>query len=246
MFTIKKKKLAEGVIEEIIRMIKDEELKEGDRLPNQNAFAAQLGVSRTSLRDALNILTLHGILEQQQGRGTVIISRIPALYADRLTPPLILDSRANNELIEARKLLEVGTVELAARNATKKQILELGVIVEDMIKALKDRRIDNYTERDIAFHCHIAEASQNRVLVYLVASIRGFLEKFAKESFAVLPDLQQRSLNFHKEIYQAIKDRDVKKAREHMKRHILDIQEKLEDYFRGSEGSSQDSEEKIV
>lgn len=91
---IRRKKVADAVIEEIKRMIQSGELKEGDKLPNQNIFAAQLGVSRTSLREALNTLTRLGVTEQRPGYGTVLRSRVPAIFAEHMTPPLISDKQA--------------------------------------------------------------------------------------------------------------------------------------------------------
>ena len=71
MAAIIRKKLADSVLEEIRRMITDGELGEGDKLPNQNEFSTQLGVSRPSLREALHTLNLMGVIEQRPGLGTV-------------------------------------------------------------------------------------------------------------------------------------------------------------------------------
>lgn len=232
MGIIKKRKLADEVIDEIIKMIKNKELKPGDKLPNQVEFAAQLGVSRTSLREALNTLTIYGILEQRQGAGTIIKSILPAHYADQLMPPLIENPKATKELLEARQLIEIGIVGLAAKNATKKHIKTMDVLVEEMTEALKAGRIDEYSEKDIAFHFILAQASQNKVLSYLLATIRSLMEQFVQESFKVLPDLTERSLSFHSDIYKSIKNRDSRKAKLFMKKHILDIQKELAQYYK--------------
>ena len=99
MTAIKRKKLADSVIEEIIRRIESGELKEGDKLPNQNEFAAQLGVSRPSLREALHTLTLIGAIEQRPGFGTVIRAKNTARMAEHLSPPLVSDTTATMELM---------------------------------------------------------------------------------------------------------------------------------------------------
>jgi GntR family transcriptional repressor for pyruvate dehydrogenase complex len=95
MAVIKRKKLADSVIEEIKRMVDVGELKEGDKLPNQLEFAAQLGVSRPSLREALHTLTLIGAIEQRPGLGTVIKSANSTLWAVQLCPPLVSDAQAS-------------------------------------------------------------------------------------------------------------------------------------------------------
>jgi GntR family transcriptional repressor for pyruvate dehydrogenase complex len=235
MASINKKKLADSVIEEIKRMIQSGELKEGDKLPNQNAFAAQLGVSRTSLREALSTLTRIGVIEQRPGYGTVFRSRIPALFTDHLTPPLISDKQATIELIEARRFIEIGAAELSVKNASLEQINEMRLLIKEMTRSLKEGRIDDYIEQDVAFHFSIAKASHNRFLVNLFVTIRGFMEQYMRESFRLLPYMLERSLKFHQNIYQAIEGGSRSKAVFQMKKHILDVQRAIQEYYREQE-----------
>jgi GntR family transcriptional repressor for pyruvate dehydrogenase complex len=231
MVLIKKKKLADEVIDEIKRMIQSGELKEGDRLPNQNEFAAQLGVSRTSLREAFNTLCVLGVLEQHQGFGTVVKSRFSALYADHLSAPFIRDEKATMELLEARQFIEIGAARLAAKNASPKQIKEMGGLVDGMAKANKKDDIQKLSELDIDFHFLIAQATGNRVMIHLLATIRNLMEKFMHEAFLVLHD-QKRYLKAHRDIFTAIKQKNLKMASGLMKKHIQDVQKDLKQYYR--------------
>jgi GntR family transcriptional repressor for pyruvate dehydrogenase complex len=231
MALIKKKKLADEVIDEIKRMIQSGELKERDRLPNQNEFAAELGVSRTSLREAFNTLCVLGILEQHQGFGTIVKSRFSALYADHLTAPFITDEKATMELLEARQFIEIGAARLAAKNASPKQIKEMGALIDDMTQANEREDIQKLSEQDIDFHFLIAQATQNRVMIHLLATIRGLMEKFMHEAFLVLHD-QKRYLKAHRNIYEAISQRNPKMASGLMKKHIADVQKDLQQYYR--------------
>jgi GntR family transcriptional repressor for pyruvate dehydrogenase complex len=231
MALIKKKKLADEVIDEIKRMIQSGELKEGDRLPNQNVLAAQLGVSRTSLREAFNTLSVLGVLEQHQGYGTIVKSRFSALYADHLSAPFITDEKATLELLEARQFIEIGAARLAAKHATQKQIKEMGSLIDDMEKANEKGDIQKLSEQDIDFHFLIAQATQNRVIIHLLATIRGMMEKFMHEAFLVLHD-QKRYLKAHRDIYNAIKKKDPLKASSLIKKHIADVQKDLKQYYR--------------
>jgi len=232
MASINKKKLADSVIEEIKRMIQSGELKEGDKLPNQNVFAAQLGVSRTSLREALSTLTRIGVIEQRPGYGTVLRSRIPALFTDHLAPPLISDRQATIELIEARRFIEIGAAELSVKNASPEQINEMGLLIKEMTRSIKEGRIDDYIEQDVAFHFMVAKASHNRFLVNIFVTIRGFMEQYMRESFHLLPYMLERSLKFHQNIYQAVKGRSRSKAVSQMEKHILDVQRAIKQYYR--------------
>ncbi|NIQ39482.1 MAG: FCD domain-containing protein [Proteobacteria bacterium] len=231
MALINKRKLSDTVIEEIKRMIQRGELAVGDKLPNQQEFAAQLGVSRTVLREALQTLALLGVVEQRPKLGTVIRSTVSALYADHLTPPLMADVSATVELIEARRSIEVGAVELAVDHATPEEIREMGALINDMTEALKAGDATAYTEKNIAFHFLIANASHNRFIAHLMANIRGFMEQWMQESVSVFPGLLERSAKSHRAIYQAVRDRDRRKAISATKKHILDLQNSVEAYY---------------
>ncbi len=232
MASINKKKLADSVIEEIKRMIKAGELKEGHKLPDQNTFAAQLGVSRTSLREALSTLTRIGVFEQRPGYGTVLRSRIPALFTDHLAPPLMSDRQASIELIEARRFIETGTAKLSVKNASPEQIGEMGHLIKEMTRSLREGRIDDYIEQDVAFHFLVAKASHNRFLINLFVTIRGFMEQYMRESFHLLPYMLKRSLRFHQNIYQGIKAGSCSKAVSQMEKHISDVRSALQQYYR--------------
>jgi GntR family transcriptional repressor for pyruvate dehydrogenase complex len=231
MAVIKRKKLGDAVLEEIKRMITDGELGEGDKLPNQNDFSAQLGVSRPSLREALHTLNLMGVIEQRPGLGTVIKSANPALWLEQLSPPLVSDAKASLELLEARRFIEVGVVELAVLNATAQDIKDIGEIIRQMKPALEKEQLKKYSELDMAFHEHLAIASHNRYMKHMFLTIRGLMEQFIREAFTVIPGLLEKSLVFHVNIYEGVKNRDARKAVTNMKKHIQDIHSSLEQYY---------------
>ena len=232
MASINKKKLADRVIEEIKRMIANGELAEGDKLPNQNDFAEQLGVSRTVLREALHTLAILGVVEQRPKIGTVIVNSAPLIYTEHINAPLMDDPNATVELIEARRVVEVGAVELAAQHATQAQINQMGKLVKEMERLQEKGDTSAYSHRNMSFHLLIAEASGNRFIGHLLATIRGFMERWTLESLSVLPGLPQRSIKSHWEIYHAISDRDPAAATEAMRRHIDDFRISVEDYYR--------------
>lgn len=233
---IAKKKVSESVLEEIRRMILSGELKEGDKLPNQNEFAAALGVSRPSLREALQILTQAGAIEQKPGVGTVLVSRTPALLIDRVDLPLISDAETTVELMEARRLIEVGMVRLAVARAEEQELEEIGRVLNAMEESAEPSRMKEYVEWDLMYHHLIALSAHNRFVKALFQNIRLAFEQFLKESFSVMPYMLDRSLEDHREIYQALRARDPEKASKAMARHISHVEKAMERYY-GSPGS---------
>ena len=232
MTQIRKKRLAEEVLYEIKRMIRDGELDDGNKLPNQIEFASQLGVSRTSLREALNMLSMVGAVAQKQGVGTLLVSKFKALSIHSFAPPLMSDSNAALELIEARKIIEVGAAELAAVNATPKNNKKLENIVSSMETSLESGNTQRYIDLDMKFHLNIAQGSNNRFIIYSYKNMQGYIEQYIQECLNILPNMQKTSMSFHRRIFEAIKNQDKKRAVREMQNHILDIRNMYERYYR--------------
>jgi GntR family transcriptional regulator, transcriptional repressor for pyruvate dehydrogenase complex len=234
-----KKNLADGVIDELRRMMETGELKEGDKLPNQYELAAKLGVSRPCLREAFHTLALMGVIEQGPGTGTILRRQIPDIPPNQFTLPLVSDVAETRELIEARRLIEVSMVELAVQKATDAQVQQIGLLIEDMVNATKTNNLVEYIEMDKAFHHLIAEASNNRFIAKVFTEVRKSMDQFIKEAFSVMPGMSEHSLNAHRRIFQAIKERDRDKAAKEMTRHILEVQEAMERYYSAAKKSEQ-------
>jgi len=232
MAGIVKKKVSELIIDEIKSMISKGKLKQGDKLPNQVDFAVQLGVSRPSLREAMHILTLIGAIEQKPGAGTIIKSTDLTLWDEQLSPPLVSDFKATSELVEARNFIEQRVTEMAAQNATKKEITQLSRILEDMTTALQENRTNEYSKLDMKFHHCIAKASHNRFMIHMFLTIRSLMDQFIRETFIILPGLLDRSLKYHIKIFEGIKERDEQKAVANMQKHIKDISDSLRKHYK--------------
>jgi GntR family transcriptional regulator, transcriptional repressor for pyruvate dehydrogenase complex len=231
MARVTKNKLSDSVFEEIRRMIIEGEIKEGDKLPNQNDFAAQMGVSRVILREALQTLQRIGAIEQRPGLGTILVSRVPVLISEEMKPPLLSDSQATIELIETRRLIETGMTELAVMRASNKEIKQLGEIIDGMAASLHSNEIADYQQQDLMFHLLIAKATHNRFILQLFQNIRQSLDQFLKEAFFVMPERVEQSLRDHLAIYRALVSKDVKKASDAMSAHMLQIQDALQGYY---------------
>ncbi len=246
MISIQKKKLADHVIAEIRRRIELGKLKEGDKLPNQNEFAAQLGVSRTSLREAIHRLTLIGAIEQRPGYGTVIKTPAAVSYIDHLARPMINDEKATIELMEFRRIIELGAVELAVARASEGQIAQMGRLFDEMAHAHADNRISDFMKNDLGFHILICKSSHNRMLLHHFVMLQGQLEQFMHEKGYALPLLRTPSLNFHRDIYKAFRDRDPRAAMRHMDEHLRSIQAALQDYYKNHGSKTATVEETAV
>lgn len=223
MVQIKKKKLAETIVDEIRDMILKGHVKEGDKLPNQNSFAEQLGVSRASLREALHTLSMLGVIEQKPGLGTIIRAMPPVFHSKPHLPPLMSDIQAVHELMEARGYVEVGAVELAVAKADSKVKSRMGEIVESMASAIEERQWSKSAMLDAEFHHSIAEAGNNRYMVHIFESLRNSMGQFVSEMLSVMPELMAPAYEEHKEIYRGIVSGNTNVAVNGMRKHLRSI-----------------------
>lgn len=171
MKTNKSQLLANTIEEKIIDLIKNNNMKPGDKLKNEYELAKLLEVSRTTIREAIKGLVSRNILTVKQGAGTFISSKngIPQ-------DPLGITFMKNNknialDLLNIRLILEPEIASLAAINGSKEQKKELFkqcLIVEEAIKNKKD-----YSHEDIAFHRCIAKCSGNKVIENLIPIINS-------------------------------------------------------------------------
>jgi len=227
---IAKKKLSEIVVDEIRKRMENGELKIGDKLPNQNQFALELGVSRTSLREAMNILNLLGVIEQKPGFGTVMRKKIPAINPEGLKPTLLSDSKTTSELLEARYIIESGAVRLTTLHATDRQVEGLGKLVKKMQIFLTEHDFKEYSHIDLKFHSQIAELSRNRFLKESFVSIQQHMQLFIAEHTQILFHVLDESQKHHQAIFKAVSARNPEQASLEMEKHIVFLQGSYKNY----------------
>jgi DNA-binding FadR family transcriptional regulator len=235
---LKTKKVSTAVLEEIRRMITSGEIKEGDKFPNQNDFAAQLGVSRPSLREALQVLSQLGAIEQRPGAGTILVSSTPALFSADITPPLFSTMDANRELMETRRIVEIGLAGMAAKRATDTEITELGQALGGMDSARQKGDKKAFAESDLLFHYLVAKSSHNRFSVSVFQGISQALDQLLQNAFQAMPVLLDVSFRAHRKIFRAIAARDPEAAKEAMERHLREGENALSGYYEKQEASS--------
>ena len=153
--------------------ITDGALQPGDQLPGHRDLAAEFGVSLGSAREAISMLVGDGLIETRAGRGTFVAEpgRLPAGGGE--APHADVTREEIEELIEARELLGLSIVAMAAERASAEQIARLRQAVERMQETVADA--DLYPEADVGFHLALAEAAGNRFLVKAVEDIRELL-----------------------------------------------------------------------
>ena len=217
---IKPKRISDEIFEQIRKLIVEGKLRPGDKLPPERELAAQMGVSRPTLREAINKLEARGLLEQRQGGGTFVKS------LGNETFDFAFEEYANKkdaivDLMEVRKILETWAAYTAAERITDEELKQLEQYLKEMEEALKKGKIGYDSDAD--FHSTISYATKNIFLIHIMNTIYQWIEKISYEVRSRLyNDYYKHDLLFkqHKAIYIAIKNKDALEAYNAMLTHM--------------------------
>lgn len=197
--------LTDDAIEKIKAMILDGRLKPGDRLPREADLADQLGISRSSLREAVRALSMIRILDVRRGDGTYVTSLTPDILLE--TMGFIIDFHQDSsilDLFEVRRALEPMAAEKAARLMDPTEAAALLELV-DAVEVTSS--VDELVANDIEFHHRIAEASGNTVLCSLIDGVAGRTHRARIWRGVTQQDSFDQTRREHRAIAQAIIDR---------------------------------------
>jgi len=224
---IKKASATNKVFKALYEMIATGRYKRGQKLPPQEELARQLGVSRNTLREAVNQLSAMGLLSSQQGVGTVVEPPTPGGYLSSLSGQFLLDPLSVREFIEARICIERNAVRLAVARAEAQDVERLRTTLEQQRRALKRRDTAEFTRHDAAFHLELTRICGNRVLLKFLQTIHDMLQRFIGE-VAQLPGAVEDALGFHSRVTEAIATRDPDQAEREMVLHLFDVVRRIE------------------
>src|SRR5438067_13739580 len=209
--------MAEQVVIQVRDMIREGELRPGDRLPPERELSKRLGISRASLRHGLRFLAAIGVLTSRPGSGTYIAEGPPALDSEPLRMLAELHRFTPDEMFEARKLLEVGLAGLAAQHAQPDHLAVMAEEVTEMYATLDDPQ--EYLVHDIRFHRAIAAASGNQILAALMNMVSTAMYESRRATVERATDLKE-SAEFHRKIYRLIRGGKSEEARFAMNEHL--------------------------
>lgn len=220
--------LKEQAKRQLLALIENGSLQPGDRMPSERDLSEQLGVSRGTVREAVQFLQALGLLEVRHGSGTVVSRQSHDRHA---LQTLWRDWTAGNvdrirELLEVRRGLDAFATELAARRQIPEALQAMADAIEQMRIAVRDEDVTAGVQSDVAFHRAVGEATGNVALVDLVDSIGGQL---VPERAAVwsTPSRPQRSLDEHTAIYDAVRSGDPARARAAALAHLQSIEHEI-------------------
>jgi GntR family transcriptional repressor for pyruvate dehydrogenase complex len=229
---LQKDALSEKIVERLLSLIREKQLRPGDRLPPERELAPMMGVSRPSLREALRALSVMKVIENRQGSGTYVTSLKPELFVNHLDFIFTVNDATFLDLFEARKIIEVGLVALAAKSITAEQLAELTACLERSSASVEDP--ETFLQNDLELHGRIIDAARNRTLALFMNSINQ-INIASRRRTNELPEVRLQTLKDHKAIVTALKARDPEKAARAMRNHLAHVETKLKSMSEGTE-----------
>lgn len=223
---IRKKTVVELAIEKIHELIRDGNLRDGDRLPTERELSEALGISRVSLREAIRVLDMMGIIRVEHGSGMVLDSgRVADSVVKPLEFALLLHRGCMDELFEARKLIEVECAGLAAERATPAQVQEMN----EVFRRLEERRPDREAgiSQEMQLHECLARAAGNTVLTRILVSIRGLLSD-SRHRTTPASGVSPFTIELHRQLLRAVEERNREEARRIMRAHLDEVYHRLQ------------------
>jgi len=216
---IKRQSTLEVIIQQIKDQIKKGILKPGEKLPSERKLADLLGVSRASIREAIQALAFSGYLEVIQGKGTYILE-IATQYDEIVNFFSEFSNYSLDSLMEARIMLEGEFARLAALNASQE---EIDVIERVFNEIANSKDLNTFFVKDLEFHLTIAKATHNPIMNGIMKIIGEMLYKETQKIIEISKDTRVNTIETTRNLVQAIKQRNAEQAKELMSEHISNI-----------------------
>lgn len=210
-------RLYEQVAARLREYVRDAGLQVGDRLPPERELAGRLGVSRSSVKQAIVVFEVQGLVEVRHGGGTYLLS--DTLDSEPVAD-LIDRRRRLPDVLDAREALETKLAELAAARRTDADLVEITAALDTMRAAVQAGELGE--EGDRRFHAAVTAAAHSPILAGFYRELAGPISESRAESLRQ-PHRPARSLRQHERVAQAIVAQQPSRAATAMRRHVQTV-----------------------
>ena len=210
--SLKKESVVQSVINRLTDAMRAEELKPGDKIPPEPELAESLGGARSSVREAIKILTYLGVLESKRSEGTFVCSGYSESMIDPMIYGIILNQDSFENLMELREMIEAGMMRLAIDHHTDDELNNLEAQLEVMREAVKDENdpVKAFFDADDRFHDMIAEMGKNPMADKINRVVRSltYAVRMKTVETMIKSGRSEELLEAHRELLEAIREKD--------------------------------------
>jgi GntR family transcriptional regulator, transcriptional repressor for pyruvate dehydrogenase complex len=222
---VARRKLSETVAEQLLEAFRD--LPPGTKVPSERELTKDLGVGRSTVREALNGLAVLGVLTIRHGQGAFIAENAVTKEAPDAALTAALERGETREYVEARLLVEVEVARLAAERRTDEDLQRIEDALAVQEKSLSAADIDATLGVAVSFNVLLAESAHNEILAAMIHTFVQLMAERGPKLYA-LPGFGDWDLTEHRGIYEAVRNQDGDRAASLMRNHI----EQLAKYYR--------------
>ncbi|WP_058309068.1 FadR/GntR family transcriptional regulator [Gracilibacillus massiliensis] len=215
--SIESENKVDQVFYQMKRKILDDSWGLGDKIPSEKELCDMFGVSRVSVRSAIQKLRSVGLIDTFQGRGSFVTKKID--ITNSVFPKMTIDEKDFKDIIEFRELIEYKSIELAVENADEEDIRNMEDALNRMLSNKND--YEKYSIADYEFHFAIVKASKNKIFYTVMESISSIFQYYLQELNRVF-GINEKSTQGHKNLLESIKNKDADTAKKIIEEGIED------------------------
>lgn len=218
-----------NIAEQVFRQLRDQILhgtwKEGERLPSEQELTETLGVSRSSIRQAIRTLSDYGLVETRNGTGTYVKRQIPGNYMLNIVPLGELQTEDIVEVLDFLCLIEDSVAAMAVERCSQADLSELLEIHSRLLSAKDQNDLESLTNVDVEFHSKIAMITQNSLVIQTYALLLDLLQPVMHHIYITLGT--EEGIPYHENLIKAFCKHDAAYAKSVMGAHAQNRREKF-------------------
>lgn len=231
MREIQRISITDAVVDSIKEMIETEEYKVGEKLPAEAKMCEMLGVSRTSVREAIRVLQALGYVESRPGKGAFVAAN----HKEETTLWYDVENPQFSDFMEVRMAVETLAVRLAVERAREKDIKKLAEVHKSFLEANEKKEMTRLIMLDELFHTTIFSITKNQLLININAQLLEAFRKYRSESF-MNEDVYRNAIDPHTRILECFRERNAAQAVEEMRIHLDITMSDMEQIHQKMEG----------
>lgn len=229
---VRPQKVSDQILAILEERIAAGEYAEGSRLPPERTLAEAFGVSRPSVRSALNVLVSRGVLEARQGDGYHVSPKPQQDFLQSWQEILGKHPNWEHDVYDFSCHIEGCMAALAAERHTDADLKRIEFWLQNFEAACRDGNLEHQAEADSSFHRTIADAAHNLLFSHLSGSLLQMLYQQTRSSIILgeySDDPRPALIRQHRELFEAIKARQPEKAADIAKRHLNFVSQSIRD-----------------
>ena len=215
---IQKINAVEQVFEQMQGLLADGTWHPGDKLPSENDLSETFGVSRMTIRQAMQKLKALGLIETHTGSGSYVKEFNPEDSLNELIPLMYIGEPSQIHVFQFREMIDSESVRIATPMAEEKDLEKLEEYLARMKKASEEDNSRAFSQNDLKYHMTIVKMTGNPMLIKAYDILRNVLRE---SMISVIEKMRYKpALDYHRKILDAMKKRDENEAERLMREHI--------------------------